>query len=346
VAFFLEGIEVEMSKADNRKVILSGSTVTGDLTLGNYIGAMNNWKKLQAEYNCHYFIADLHALTVQQDPKALRERCFSFFAQYLALGLDPHQNTIFVQSHIHEHAELAWILTCLTPMGNLNRMTQFKEKSENTKNINAGLFTYPVLMAADILLYGADMVPVGEDQRQHMELCRDIVVFFENRYGEGTLKMPDAYIGKQGARVMSLQEPTKKMSKSDENEKNFVSIIDTPKKIEKKIKSAQTDSDTVISFDAEKKPGLANLLTIYSVLSEREIDSIVKDYEGKMYGHLKVDLADLVVETLNPIREKYEDLMKNKDHLESLMTEGAVKARVRAQKTLKNVYDKTGLIYR
>jgi len=335
-----------MSKADNRKVILSGSTVTGDLTLGNYIGAMNNWKKLQAEYNCHYFIADLHALTVQQDPKALRERCFSFFAQYLALGLDPHQNTIFVQSHIHEHAELAWILTCLTPMGNLNRMTQFKEKSENTKNINAGLFTYPVLMAADILLYGADMVPVGEDQRQHMELCRDIVVFFENRYGEGTLKMPDAYIGKQGARVMSLQEPTKKMSKSDENEKNFVSIIDTPKKIEKKIKSAQTDSDTVISFDAEKKPGLANLLTIYSVLSEREIDSIVKDYEGKMYGHLKVDLADLVVETLNPIREKYEDLMKNKDHLESLMTEGAVKARVRAQKTLKNVYDKTGLIYR
>lgn len=335
-----------MSKADNRKVILSGSTVTGDLTLGNYIGAMNNWKKLQDEYNCHYFIADLHALTVQQDPKALRERCFSFFAQYLALGLDPHKNTIFVQSHIHEHAELAWILTCLTPMGNLNRMTQFKEKSQNTKNINAGLFTYPVLMAADILLYGADMVPVGEDQRQHMELCRDIVVFFENRYGEGTLKMPDAYIGKQGARIMSLQDPHKKMSKSDENEKNFVSIIDTPKKIEKKIKSAQTDSDTVISFDTENKPGLANLLTIYSVLSDREIESIVKDYEGKMYGHLKVDLADLVVETLNPIREKYEDLMKNKDHLESLMSEGAVKARVRAEKTLKHVYDKTGLIYR
>ncbi|MBG59394.1 MAG: tryptophan--tRNA ligase, partial [Peredibacter sp.] len=221
----------------DKKVILSGSTVTGDLTLGNYIGAINNWKKLQEDYNCHYFIADLHALTVAQDPKLLKERCYSFFAQYLALGLDPEKNTIFVQSHLHEHAELAWILTCLTPMGNLNRMTQFKDKSAQTKNINAGLFTYPVLMAADILLYQADLVPVGEDQRQHMELCRDIVVWWENRYGEGTLKMPDAYIGKAGARIMSLQDPDKKMSKSDENEKNFVSIIDTPKKIQKKIKS-------------------------------------------------------------------------------------------------------------
>ncbi len=330
----------------DKKVILSGSTVTGDLTIGNYIGAMNNWKKMQEEYNCHYFIADLHALTVAQDPKALRERCFSFFAQYLALGLDPENNTIFVQSHIHEHAELAWILTCLTPMGNLNRMTQFKDKSSNTKNINAGLFTYPVLMAADILLYQADVVPVGEDQRQHMELCRDLVVFWENRYGEGTLKMPEAYIGKAGARVMSLQDPSKKMSKSDENEKNFVSIIDTPKKIQKKIKSAQTDSDTVVSFDQEKKPGLANLLTIYSVLSEKSIDDIVKDYEGKMYGHLKVDLADLVVETLKPVQEKYDDLMKNKDYLEQLMAKGASKARVRAADTLKKVYEDTGLIFR
>lgn len=332
--------------SDNKKVILSGSTVTGDLTLGNYIGAINNWKKLQEDYNCHYFIADLHALTVAQEPKLLKERCFSFFAQYLALGLNPEKNTIFVQSQIHEHAELAWILTCLTPMGNLNRMTQFKDKSANTKNINAGLFTYPVLMAADILLYQADLVPVGEDQRQHMELCRDIVVWWENRYGEGALKMPDAYIGKAGARIMSLQDPDKKMSKSDENEKNFVSIIDSPKQIQKKIKSAQTDSDTVVTFDPEKKPGLANLLTIYSVLSEKSIEDICKDYEGKMYGHLKVDLADLVVETLRPVQERYADLMKNKDHLEDLMAKGADKARVRAQDTLKKVYETTGLIFR
>lgn len=335
-----------MSQTENKKVILSGSTVTGDLTLGNYIGAINNWKKLQEDYNCHYFIADLHALTVAQDPKLLRERCFSFYAQYLALGLDPDKNTIFVQSHLHEHAELAWILTCLTPMGNLNRMTQFKDKSAQTKNINAGLFTYPVLMAADILLYQADLVPVGEDQRQHMELCRDIVVWWENRYGEGALKMPDAYIGKAGARIMSLQDPDKKMSKSDENEKNFVSIIDSPKKIQKKIKSAQTDSDTVVTYDPENKAGLANLLTIYSVLSEKSIEDICKDYEGKMYGHLKVDLADLVVETLAPVQERYADLMKNKDHLEDLMAKGADKARIRAQDTLKKVYDTTGLIFR
>ena len=331
---------------DSKKIILSGSTVTGDLTLGNYIGAMNNWKSLQEQYSCYYFIADLHALTVAQDPKLLKERCYSFFAQYLALGLDPEENTIFVQSHIHEHAELAWILTCLTPMGYLNRMTQFKEKSQkHVKNINAGLFSYPVLMAADILLYQADLVPVGEDQRQHMELCRDIVTFFDNRYGEGKLKMPEAYIGKQGARVMSLQDPSKKMSKSDENEKNYVSIIDTPKKIQKKIKSAQTDSDTVISFDKEEKPGLANLLTIYSVLANKSVEDIVNDYEGKMYGHLKVDLADLVVDTLSPIREKYEQLMNDKGYLEDLMSKGAVKARERAQSTLKMVYETTGLIY-
>ena len=333
--------------ANPKKVILSGSTVTGDLTLGNYIGAMSNWKALQEEYNCYYFIADLHALTVAQEPKIFKERCYSFFAQYLALGLDPKENTIFVQSHVHEHAELSWILTCLTPMGYLNRMTQFKEKSiKNSKNINAGLFTYPVLMAADILLYQADLVPVGEDQRQHMELCRDIVTFFDNRYGDNKIKMPEAYIGKQGARVMSLQDASKKMSKTDDNEKNYISIIDDPKKIIKKIKSAQTDSDTVVSFDLEAKPGLANLLTIYSVLSKTSTDKIVSDYEGKMYGHLKADLADLVVEILSPIREKYKDLMNDKSYLEDLMEEGAQKARERAQNTLKLVYETTGLIYR
>jgi tryptophanyl-tRNA synthetase len=328
-----------------KKTILSGSTVTGDLTLGNYIGAINNWKNLQEDYDCLYFLADLHALTVFQDPKVLRERTYSFFAQYLALGLDPNKNIIFAQSHVHEHAELMWILTCLTPMGYLNRMTQFKEKAEkHVKNVNAGLYTYPILMAADILLYQADLVPVGEDQRQHLELTRDIVGFFENRYGEGTFKLPDAYIGKLGARIMSLQDPDKKMSKSDENEKNYVSIIDDSKKIEKKIKSATTDSGTDIKFDPENKAGLSNLMTIYSVLSGRSIAQLESDYAGKMYGHLKVDLAQLVVETLRPVREKYDDLMKNKDYLDELLKSGASRAQVRARVTLDNVYQKVGLL--
>lgn len=330
-----------------KKTILSGSTVTGDLTIGNYIGAINNWKKLQEEYDCLYFLADLHALTVFQDPKVLSERTYSFFAQYLALGLDHEKNIIFVQSHVHEHTELSWIFTCLTPMGYLNRMTQFKEKAErHVKNVNSGLFTYPVLMAADILLYQADLVPVGEDQRQHLELTRDIVGFFENRYGTGTFKLPDAYVGKMGARIMSLQEPHKKMSKSDENEKNFVSIIDESKKIEKKIKSATTDSGTDIKFDVENKPGLSNLMTIYSVLSGKSIEQIEKEYEGKMYGHLKVDLAELVVETLKPVKAKYDDLMKNRDHLDQLMRKGAERAQVRAIVTLENVYRTVGLVPR
>jgi len=328
-----------------KKTILSGSTVTGDLTLGNYIGALNNWKNLQQDYDCLYFLADLHALTVVQDPKVLRDRTYSFFAQYLALGLDPHKNIIFVQSQIHQHTELSWILTCLTPMGYLNRMTQFKEKSEkHVKNINAGLYTYPVLMAADILLYQADLVPVGEDQRQHLELCRDIVGFFDNRYGEGVFKMPEAYVGKMGARIMSLQDPDKKMSKSDENDKNFVSIIDDFKKIEKKIKGATTDSGTEIKYDVENKAGLANLMTIYSVLSGKSYAQLEADYAGKMYGHLKVDLAELVVETLRPVTAQYDDLMKNKDYLNTLMKSGADRAAERAAATLKTVYEKVGLV--
>ena len=327
-----------------KKTILSGSTVTGDLTLGNYIGAIKQWGILQEEYDCFYFLADLHALTVQQDPKVLRERTYSFYAQYLALGLDPQKNTIFVQSQIHEHAELTWILTCMTPMGYLNRMTQFKDKSENTKNINAGLFTYPVLMAADILLYGADLVPVGEDQKQHLELCRDLVGFFDNRYGKGILKMPEPFIPKQGARIMSLQEPDKKMSKTDENQKNKISVIDDAKTIEKKIKSAATDSGTEIKFDAVQKAGVSNLLTIYSVLGSQSVDSLEKQYEGKMYGHLKVDLAELVVQTLKPVREKYDELMKNRDHLDQLIKVGKERASLRAAKTLKQVYEVTGLI--
>lgn len=330
-----------------KKTILSGSTVTGDLTLGNYIGAINNWKKMQSEYDCLYFLANLHALTVFQDPKILKERTYSFFAQYLALGLDPQKNIIFAQSQVPEHSELSWVLTCLTPMGNLNRMTQFKEKSEkHVKNINAGLFTYPVLMAADILLYQADIVPVGEDQKQHIELCRDLVGYFENRYGAGILKMPEPHIPKSGARVMSLQDPTKKMSKSDENEKNFVSIIDDPKKIEKKIKSAATDSGSEIKFDVENKAGISNLLTIYSVLSEKSIEQLEKDYEGKMYGHLKVDLAELVVSTLKPVKDEYDRLMQDRTHLDKLMLDGAERARARAKTTLARVYEAVGLLHR
>ncbi len=330
-----------------KKIILSGSTVTGNLTLGNYIGAIHNWRKLQDEYDCLYFLADLHALTVTQDPKILRERIYSFFAQYLALGLDPDKNVIFIQSHVHEHAELAWIFTCLTPMGYLNRMTQYKEKAEkHVKNINAGLFTYPVLMAADILLYQADLVPVGEDQRQHLELCRDVVGFFDRAYAKGVFKMPEAFIPKAGARIMSLQDPTKKMSKSDENEKNYISVIEDPKKIEKKIKSAATDSGTEIKFDMESKAGISNLLTIYSVLSGKTVQQLEQEYEGKMYGHLKVDLADLVTETLSPVRARYEELMKDRSYLDQLMKSGAEKAQARAAKTLHMAYEAVGLVRR
>ncbi len=330
-----------------KKTILSGSTVTGDLTLGNYIGAIHNWKQLQDQYDCLYFLADLHALTTTQDPSVLKNRIYSFFAQYLALGLDPKKNVIFVQSHVHEHTELNWILTCLTPMGYLNRMTQFKEKAEkNIKNINAGLFTYPVLMAADILLYQADLVPVGEDQRQHLELCRDIVGFFERAYQKDIFKMPEAHIGKVGARIMSLQDPLKKMSKSDDNEKNFVSIIEDPKKIEKKIKSAATDSGTEIQFDEENKPGVSNLLTLYSALTGRTISELEQAYVGKMYGHLKVDLAEVVIETLKPVRAQYDDLIKNQDYLDELMKSGAERAQARAQKTLAQVYQAIGLVAR
>ena len=303
---------------------------------------------MQEEYDCFYFIADLHALTVQQkNPQDFRHRCMSFFAQYLSLGLDPEKNTLFVQSQVHEHAELAWLLTCLTPMGHLNRMTQFKEKMQKqVKNINAGLFTYPILMAADILLYRARRVPVGEDQRQHLELCRDIVAFFENAYGKDVLVMPEPHIPRDGSRVMSLTHPEQKMSKSDPNEKSYVSLIDPPKTIQKKVKSAVTDSDTTIDYDREKKPGLANLLTVYSVLSGNSVEKIVGDYSGKMYGHLKSDLAELVVETLSPHRKEYEKLMNSPDHLESLMEKGREKARTRAAETLNRVYDSVGLVRR
>lgn len=328
-----------------KKVLLSGSTTTGSLTLGNYIGAVSNWAKLQDDYDCYYMVANLHALTVKQDPVEFRERCLSFFAQYLACGLDPVKNVIFMQSQVAAHAELTWILSCHTPMGALNRMTQFKDKSQQTREINSGLFTYPVLMAADILLYQTDLVPVGEDQKQHLELTRDLAESFNKKFGV-TFKVPEPYIPKVGARIMSLQDPSKKMSKSDEDANNYVSLLDTPKKIEKKIKSAVTDSDPQarVFYDVENKAGISNLMTIYSVFTGKTYAEIEKTYEGKMYGHFKTDLAQIVVETMAPVQEKYNQLMADKAQLMQILNANKLRAEVKAQKTLSTVCEKMGII--
>ncbi|MCO5143229.1 MAG: tryptophan--tRNA ligase [Oligoflexia bacterium] len=328
---------------NGKQNILSGSAPSGDLTLGNFIGAIRQWGNLQNEYNCYYMVVDLHSITTRQDPKVLRERSISFFAQYLAAGLDPKKNTIFFQSHVSAHSELAWILNCFTPYGDLTRMTQFKDKSvKHPKNINAGLFTYPVLMAADILLYDCHLVPVGEDQKQHIELTRDIALRFNNEFGE-TFVVPEPFIPKVGGRVMALQEPSRKMDKSDPNQNNTVFLLDEPKVIEKKLKSATTDSGTTIEY-TEEKPGVKNLLEIYSSLSEEKIDSIVQKFEGKMYGHLKVDLASLVVEKTQHIRDEYKRLIADKNFLHSVMKENAERASAHADKTLSRVYDKIGFV--
>ena len=327
-----------------KKTILSASVATGNLTLGNYIGAITNWHKLQKDYNCFYMVADLHSITVPQDPKALRTRRMSFLAQYLACGLDPEKNTIFMQSHISAHAELSWVLSSMTSMGSLNRMTQFKEKSKKEeKNILAGLFTYPVLMAADILLYQTHLVPVGEDQKQHLEFTRDIAQSFNKKYGESFV-VPEPYIPKVGARIMSLREPKKKMSKSDTDERNYIALLDDPKKIEKKIKASVTDSGNKVLYEEEKNPGIANLLNIYSALTGKEIKAIERDFEGKMYGHFKIAVAECICETLKPVQEKYNDYIKNKDYLEKILKTNGEKARTVANKTLQKVYERIGFL--
>ncbi|QEK10896.1 tryptophan--tRNA ligase [Crassaminicella thermophila] len=330
---------------DDKKVILSGAQPSGKLTLGNYLGALKNWVALQDEYNCYYCIVDLHAITVPQEPKDLRRNSLEALAQYLACGLDPQKSTIFIQSHVTAHAELSWVLNSITYMGELNRMTQFKDKSKKSEaNLNAALFTYPVLMAADILLYQADLVPVGEDQKQHLELARNLAQRFNNRYSE-TFKVPDPYIPKVGARIMSLQEPTKKMSKSDENENAYISIVENPDAIIRKIKRAVTDSLGRIKY-CDEQPGIKNLMMIYSKLSGKSIEEIEAMYEGKGYGEFKNDVAEVIVEGLRPIREKYEDLLKNKDYLETVYAQGADKAERVARKTLRKVYKKVGFIPR
>ncbi len=329
--------------SQKQKVIFSGAQPTGSLTLGNYIGAVSNWKKLQEEYDSFFSIVDLHSLTVRQDPKTFKETALSFFAQYLASGLDPEKNTLFFQSQVKEHAELAWILNCNTYMGELSRMTQFKEKSEKHKNnINAGLFTYPVLQAADILLYDTHLVPVGEDQKQHLELSRDVALRFNNLYGE-TFEVPEVYISKEGARIMSLQEPEKKMSKSDENQQGTIFLMDEDKVIEKKIKRAVTDSENEIHY-REEQPGVKNLINIYATLEEIPIEKAIAHFEGAGYGKLKKDVAEVTVNHLQPFKKEYRKYMENPDHLLKVSQLGAEKARNRAQKTMDRVKDRLGLI--
>ena len=328
-----------------KKIIFSGAQPSGKMTLGNYLGAIQNWTKLQDEYNCFYSVVDLHAITVPQEAKDLRANTMQLLAQYLACGLDPEKNTIFIQSHVSAHTELMWILNTMTYMGELSRMTQFKDKSQKSEaNLNAGLFTYPVLMAADILLYQTDLVPVGEDQKQHLELARDLGARFNNRYSE-TFKIPEPYIPKEAGRVMSLQEPTKKMSKSDSNENAFILLADDADTIKRKIKRSVTDSLGVVNY-TDEQPGIKNLLDIYSQLDNKSIEELLAMYEGKGYGIFKEDVAEVVAETLRPIREKYNDLLNNKDYLENVYAIGADKAEKQARKTLRKVYKKVGLIER
>ncbi|WAW14246.1 tryptophan--tRNA ligase [Peptostreptococcus equinus] len=326
-----------------KKVIFSGVQPSGKMTLGNYLGALKSWTKLQDDYECYYSMVNMHAITVPQDPEVLRRQTTELLAQFLACGIDPDKNTIFVQSHVHEHAELNWVLCTMTYMGELNRMTQYKDKSRKSEaNLNAGLFTYPVLMAADILLYQADLVPVGDDQKQHMELARDLANRFNARFSD-TFVVPEGYYPKETARVMSLQEPEKKMSKSDSNEKAFILLAESAETTAKKIKSAVTDSVGIVKY-SDEQPGIKNLINIYSAMTDKSVEEIVSMYEGKGYGAFKGEMAEAVVETLRPIREKYNYLLENPDYLESIYAKGAEKAQIRAAQTLEKVYNQIGFI--
>ena len=332
-----------MKHMEQKKVIFSGIQPSGGLTLGNYIGALRNWKNLQAEYDCYYCVVDLHAVTVRQVPAELRRRTYETFALLLALGLDPQENTVFVQSHVAAHSQMCWALNCYTYYGELGRMTQFKEKSErHPDNINAGLFDYPVLMAGDILLYNTDLVPVGADQKQHLEITRDIAIRFNNIYGD-VFRVPEPYIPKLGARVMSLQEPTKKMSKSDENENGFIAILDDPDVIVRKLRRAVTDSEGSVTA-REDKPGITNLMGILGALSGQTMEQIEDAFAGKGYGDLKSAVADAVIGELSPIQAEYKRLIADKGQLEALMKEGREKAARVANRTMSKVYRKMGFI--
>ena len=323
--------------------MLSGIQPTGTFTLGNYIGAVKHWGQMQEDYECAYFIADLHSLTVRMDASARRKQSLEAYMLLLSCGLDPEKTLVFMQSHVPAHAEMGWILSCYTQFGELSRMTQFKDKSQtHADNINAGLFTYPSLMAGDILLYQADFVPVGEDQRQHLELTRDIATRFNNLYGE-VFRVPEPYIPQVGGRVMSLQDPAKKMSKSDENVNSYILMLDDPKVIVNKFKRAVTDSEKEIVF-REGKDGINNLMVIYSAVTGHTLDQITDEFDGKGYGDFKLAVGEAVAETFRPIREKYADLQKNKDYVEQMMKQGAETAHKVSQRTLSKVRKKLGLL--
>ena len=327
-----------------KKTIFSGIQPSGNLTLGNYLGALKNFSTLQDDYNCYYCVVDMHTLTVRQDPDALRERSYALLALYLACGLDPDKNVLFMQSHVPQHAELSWILGCFTYMGELNRMTQFKDKSQrHADNINGGLYTYPVLMASDILLYQSDVVPIGHDQKQHLELARNVAERFNNIYGE-TFVVPEPFIGKQGARVMSLQDPEKKMSKSDDNANNFILITEDKDVILKKFKKAVTDSGCEIKYDPENKPGISNLINIYGAVKGITTEEVEKEFDGSRYGDFKIAVGTAVAEELAPIKERYDEFLKDKDYLNKILIKNADIAREAASKTLKDVYKKVGFV--
>lgn len=325
---------------DGKKVLYSGMQATGTLTLGNYLGALKNWVELTDEYECIYGVMDLHSLTVRQVPAEFRKNARALYALYVAAGLDPEKNCIYYQSHVSGHAELGWILDCFTYMGELNRMTQFKDKAaKHADNINAGLYTYPVLMAADILLYQADVVPVGVDQKQHLEITRDIAERFNNIYGD-VFTIPEAYIGKKGAKIMSLQEPGKKMSKSDTNANATILLLDDTDTIIRKFKRAVTDSESEVRY-AEEKPGISNLMDIYSAVTGKTYEEIEKEFAGKGYGDFKLAVGETVADHLKPLQERYEQLMKDKAYIESMIKQNDEKAAYYANKTLRKVQKKS-----
>ena len=334
---------MENMKNLEKPTLLSGIQPSGNLMIGNHIGAIRNWVALQDKYDCLFVVVDLHAITVRQDPVIFRKRCLEFLCLYLACGIDPAKSTIFIQSHVGTHAELSVILNCYTYMGELNRMTQYKEKSaRHDSNINAGLFDYPVLMASDILLYRTDLVPVGDDQKQHLEITRTIASRFNKLYGN-IFTIPEPFIPEVGARIMSLQDPGSKMSKSDEDANSYIALLDSPQTVHDKLKRAVTDSGREIRCDAAK-PGISNLLTIYSTISGKPTPAIEEDYEGKGYGAFKKDLAELIIAFLKPIQKRYQELSEEHPYLNSIISEGARKARVRSEATLRCVHEALGFV--
>ncbi len=333
----------EIIETQPKKKVLSCIQPSGMLTLGNYLGALKNWIAMQDEFDCTFAVADLHAITVRQEPAKLRQQIYSTYALLLALGIDPEKHTLFIQSHVPEHANLSWLLSCNTQFGEMSRMTQFKDKSaKHANNVNVGLFSYPVLMAADILLYKPDLVPVGADQKQHLEIARDIAIRFNNLYGD-VFTVPEPYIPKTGARVMSLQDPEKKMSKSDDNLNSWVAILDSKDDIIRKFKRAVTDSEACVRF-ADEKPGISNLMTIYSAITNKTMAEIEKEFEGKGYGDFKMAVGESVADALAPIKTSYDEIIKDKKALEVLYKEGAQKAEYVARKTYFKAMKKVGFV--